>query len=340
MKQTMEDLMEMQQWSLDRKIRVSQTRILEWGLKFDWEVYVSFSGGKDSCVLADLVARVWKAQSVDKPLPLVFLDTGMEYLDVLKHLDRFKEYLETKYEIEVELVRVRSKSNTHQVYKEIGYPILSKKIARQLRDLSNPRESNYNSRKLYVTGLKTDGTRSKSFKMAEKWQKLFNVDKENYTVDLPFKVSEQCCNHFKKDPLKEYEQETGKRTLVGTMADDSQSRRQSWLVTGCNNFSSANGQSKPISFWLQQDILQFIKDEDIPISKVYGDIIKTEDELLETTGEHNTGCKFCMFGIHMEKGETRFERLKELEPKSYEYAMREENGLGMKKILEFLDIKH
>ena len=50
MKQTMDDLLEMQKWDMDRKIRVSQTRILEWCLEYDWEVYVSFSGGKDSCV--------------------------------------------------------------------------------------------------------------------------------------------------------------------------------------------------------------------------------------------------------------------------------------------------
>lgn len=339
MKQTMDDLLEMQKWNMGRKIRVSQTRILEWCLEYDWEVYVSFSGGKDSCVLADLVARVWKSHGVKKPLPLVFSDTGMEYIDIIKHLDTFKRYLEDTHNIEVELVKVRSKENTHKVYKEIGYPILSKKIARQLRDLSNPKDTNYNSRRLYITGIKTDGTKSKSFRLAEKWQKLFDVDKENYTVDLPFKVSEQCCNYFKKDPLKGYEQETNKKTFVGTMADDSQARRQSWLVTGCNNFSSKNGQSKPISFWLEQDVLTYIRDFKIPISRVYGDIVENEDELLETTGEHNTGCKYCMFGVHMEKGETRFERLKKLEPNSYDYAMRDEKGLGMGKVLDFLGIR-
>ena len=38
------------------KIQVSQTRILEWYKAWDGKVYVSFSGGKDSTVLADLAA--------------------------------------------------------------------------------------------------------------------------------------------------------------------------------------------------------------------------------------------------------------------------------------------
>lgn len=51
----------MQAWDLQKKIQVSQTRILEWHKVWNGQVYVSFSGGKDSTVLADLAARVCKA---------------------------------------------------------------------------------------------------------------------------------------------------------------------------------------------------------------------------------------------------------------------------------------
>ena len=56
-KYTIEDLKIMQSWSLQRKIQVTQTRIIEWYQKNDGKVYVSFSGGKDSTVLLDLVRR-------------------------------------------------------------------------------------------------------------------------------------------------------------------------------------------------------------------------------------------------------------------------------------------
>ena len=48
----------MQGWSLERKIRVAQTRIMEWYMRYDGQVFISFSGGKDSTVLLDLARRV------------------------------------------------------------------------------------------------------------------------------------------------------------------------------------------------------------------------------------------------------------------------------------------
>lgn len=50
-KHTREDLKVMQGWDLQRKIQVTQTRILEWYLRYGGMVYISFSGGKDSTVL-------------------------------------------------------------------------------------------------------------------------------------------------------------------------------------------------------------------------------------------------------------------------------------------------
>lgn len=45
---TNEDLKTMQAWSLDRKIMVTQTRLIEWYNHYEGKVYISFSGGKDS----------------------------------------------------------------------------------------------------------------------------------------------------------------------------------------------------------------------------------------------------------------------------------------------------
>ena len=42
---------------------------------------------------------------------------------------------------------------------------------------------------------------------------------------------------------------------------------------------------------------------------------------LKTTGCNRTGCMFCLYGAHLEKGKSRFERLKETHPKIYEYCI-------------------
>lgn len=58
----------MQSLSLEAKINMSLTRIRGWYEEFWGEVYVSFSGGKDSTVLLDLVRRWYP--SVEAVLPV------------------------------------------------------------------------------------------------------------------------------------------------------------------------------------------------------------------------------------------------------------------------------
>ena len=52
-KHTLSDLRQMQSLPLEAKIRMTERRITEWYEAFDGNVYVSFSGGKDSTVLLD-----------------------------------------------------------------------------------------------------------------------------------------------------------------------------------------------------------------------------------------------------------------------------------------------
>ena len=56
---TRQDLSVMQAWPLKRKIRVTQAKIIEWYHHYGGKVAVSFSGGKDSTVLLDLVRRAF-----------------------------------------------------------------------------------------------------------------------------------------------------------------------------------------------------------------------------------------------------------------------------------------
>ena len=56
---TRQDLSVMQAWPLERKIRVTQAKIIEWYHHYGGKVAVSFSGGKDSTVLLDLTRRAF-----------------------------------------------------------------------------------------------------------------------------------------------------------------------------------------------------------------------------------------------------------------------------------------
>lgn len=71
---TREELKMLQALPLDVKIRKTQQRIREWVEHYGEDgVYVSFSGGKDSTVLLDIVRKMYPE------IEAVFVNTGLEY---------------------------------------------------------------------------------------------------------------------------------------------------------------------------------------------------------------------------------------------------------------------
>lgn len=50
-------------------------------------------------------------------------------------------------------------------------------------------------------------------------------------------------------------------------------------------------------------------------------MILNDKGIYETTGVDRTGCCYCAFGMHLEKGESRFEKLKKTHPKQYDYSI-------------------
>lgn len=308
---TSDDLKIMQSWSLDRKIQVSQTRILEW-INYYGEnnVYVSFSGGKDSTVLLDLCRRICPF------IPAVFVDTGLEYPEI-------KQFVKSKENV----IILTPEMNFRQVINLYGYPVVSKKVARMIYDCQNVTDKNKVTVNLYKTGLKKDGSVSKYFKLPNKYIKL---------IDSSFRVSHKCCDIMKKNPLHKYEKQTHKKAIVGTMCSESFSRTQGWFKTGCNAFNSSYPKSMPLSFWTESDILEYIHRFNLPYCSVYGDIVFSDGKY-STTGEKRTGCMFCMFGIQLEKSPNRFERMKESHPSIYNYCI---NNLGCGSILDFLNIPY
>ena len=145
---------------------------------------------------------------------------------------------------------------------------------------------------------------------------------------------------MKKRPMKKYSKETGRVPIIATMANESRSRRATWLRMGCNAFSGKKPSSQPMSFWTEEDVLEYLYTYQVPYASVYGEIVRTDGGGWTTTGEKRTGCVFCAFGAHLEKAPNRFQRLKITHPKLWDYCMRpwEEHGLGMRQVLEYIGI--
>ena len=149
-------------------------------------------------------------------------------------------------------------------------------------------------------------------------------------------ISHYCCQKMKKEPSHHYYTKKKVRPYLGTLAEESRVRMQAWIRHGCNSFEGYKASSQPLSFWTEQNILEYILRYGLKIASVYGDIVTTDSDgneydqssllisgcgKLKCTGCQRTGCIFCGFGFHLEKGETRFQRLARTHPKQYEYSI-------------------
>ena len=104
-------LHQLQALPLDAKILMTQQRIREWYNHFNGDVYISFSGGKDSTVLTHLV------HSMYPDVPLVFANTGLEYPEI----QAFAKKMGAEF--------IRPKMSFSEVISAYGYPIISKEVA-------------------------------------------------------------------------------------------------------------------------------------------------------------------------------------------------------------------
>lgn len=352
------DLKQMQSLPLESKIIMTQQRIRQWYDHWDGEVYVSFSGGKDSTVLKHIVDNMSGVYDV----PAVFVNTGLEYPEIQRFV---KDIKAGKWDcFNPDVVILRPEMRFDEVIKKYGYPVVSKSVSRTIHyaklNISQGKESTIYIQQLKGEALDHQGRVS-----------LYNKKKWAYLLDAPFNTHNACCDVMKKRPIHTYEKETGRKPIVGTLAAESMNRYSNWVRYGCNAFDGGKPRSAPLSFWTEQDVLHYIKKFNVPYCSVYGDIhVKqpkdTEEgqvnlidylgcyepeDTLETTGCDRTGCIFCMFGCHLEKEPNRFQRLKETHPRQYEYCIGggemvdgkwqpNKQGLGLGYVLDYIGVKY
>lgn len=342
------DLKQMQSIPLDGKIRMTKERIRQWYEHWDGMVYVSFSGGKDSTVLKHIV------DSLYDDVPAMFVNTGLEYPEIQKFVRDVKAGKWDCFNSDIEIIRPQMRFD--EVIKKYGYPVISKEVAQAVHEVRR-------SLSRGTTGTIREKRLRGELKDAHGNPNMYNQSKYEYLLYADFNISHMCCDVMKKAPAKSYEKESGRKAIIGTLAEESLLRKQAWIKNGCNAFQSKRPKSQPLSFWTEQDILRYIKEYNVPYCPVYGEIVYTDadgfeygqtltgDGKLKTTGCDRTGCIFCGFGCHLEKEPNRFQRLKQTHPKQYEYCINggemvngkwqpNEKGLGLGKVLDYIGVKY
>ncbi|MCP4392754.1 MAG: phosphoadenosine phosphosulfate reductase family protein, partial [Alphaproteobacteria bacterium] len=301
------------------KLHLTKQRIKDWFEHWDGEVGLSYSGGKDSHVLLEII------QSMGKPYSDIahcFSNTGLEMPEILKHVRKQKDR-------GVNIVEIKPKKTYQEVWKTEGIPLISKKSAKAIRTLkAGKTEKNKNVFKLYDEGITSTGKSSPRWKLAKKWRGLVTSD---------IKISEKCCDHLKKEPIKRFEKESGLKQITGMMASEGGSRA---FMTQCNAFDAKRPTSSPMLFWTEEDVWQFIETYNIEICEVYysrtyvdGEMIACDSPFVDLPscedvdtgstldGEKRTGCMFCAFGAHLEQGSKRFQRMSVRHPRQHAIVM-------------------
>lgn len=259
---------------------------------------MSFSGGKDSTVLLHIARQLYP------DIPAVFSNTGLEYPEI-------QRFVKTLDNVEIVVPKMRF----DEVISTYGYPLISKEVSQRIFEARMYKNGNA-SRKRFAE--KSDA------------RKQYDLSKWIPLSQAPIKISHLCCKKMKKEPMR------GKKAIVATMAEESRLRKSNWIRYGCNEFDSKDPKSQPMSFWTEQDTLTYIVKYGIHIASVYGDIVSVGTDgnnypavdvagnvqrNLKCSGCQRTGCIFCAFGAHLEKGETRFQRLAKTHPRQYEYCI-------------------
>ena len=233
---TSEQLKERQAMSLKDKIDTSAERIEKWYDYYKGNIYVAFSGGKDSTVLLHLV------RSIFPEIPAVFSDTGLEYPEI-------RNFVKTIDNV----VWLKPKISFVEVIEKYGYPVISKNQSLYIYEYRNTKSEK-------LRDLRLNGSYKGNFKISEKWK---------FLIDAPFKISNKCCYHLKKSPMQRYERKTDKKPIIGTMAEEGFRRRTDYMKYGCNAFRKNNPSSAPLAFWTEKDVWNYIHHYKIPYSSIY-----------------------------------------------------------------------
>lgn len=334
------ELKQMQSLSLNAKIQMTRVRIKAWIDEYGEDgVYVSFSGGKDSTVLLDIVRK-------DYPnVKAVFIDTGLEYPEI-------RQFVKTFENVEI----IKPAMNFREVLLKYGYPIIGKEVSNVVEECIRLKDSKTKTTRMQrLSGTLKDNNGNPS---------IYNMPQWKFLLRSPFKISDKCCDVMKKSPAHKYDKINNAKPIIAQMAVESRLRQRRWVQHGCNAWDLKDPQSNPMSFWTENDVLEYIHKYHLPIAEPYGEVIVkgTEDGQISvqdylndyrdcqfcTTGCKRTGCCFCGFGINHDQ--ERFSLLAEQEPKICDYVMRggefndnglwepSNNGLGFWFVLEWLNV--
>lgn len=247
----------------DRLAKIRDT-IKQYGAN---EFAISYSGGKDSCVVDFLVDMALPGNDI----PRVYIDTGIEW-------DAMRQFVLGRCTIDRRVMMITPGQNIRKMLNEEGYPFKSKEHSLYV-DIASRNGPDCKTAQRY---LNPDPSRKK-YGCPE----LF---KYQITEGAPFKISNKCCDHLKKKPLIEALRLLGRSIYItGLMPSEGGLRSQ----TGCLS-KDRNGKVKmfnPLAVVTKSWEEWFIKKYGVRLCELY----------YPPYNFKRTGCKGCPYNQYLQK---------------------------------------
>lgn len=251
-------------------------------------ILVSFSGGKDSTVLLNLIKELGL---IDK-CRVVFFDTGMEYEATYNFIKMFNN-----------VEWVKPKKPLPLIKRDYGIPFYSKYVSDMLERLQKHNFDFKNDTfKEYDELIKKYPKCSGGLKWLCRKNIVLNCPKKlkQKLPELNFKITSKCCWYLKKDLAHKYNKENNiDLVLTGIRRDEGGIRamnyKKCYFTTKENTYYYL-----PLLNWTDEDVDKYIKDNDVILSLCY-----------TLYGLKRTGCVGCPFSKEWEQER---EILKKYEP--------------------------
>lgn len=262
------------------------------------KIYLSFSGGKDSTVLAEVI----KMADLPEKIPFVFANTRIEMDATYKFI---KEY---DYE---NLIIVKPRKPFGQVLKEYGKPAISKNKSEMLRtyqkNITDP--LGFYRSTVLITGEKI----TKGFVKTGKKSRYALAEKHFHFLhpNLGYSIANKCCSYMKKYPFEDFSNEHDMNgTFTGVRVAEGGARATAYK--SCVQIKKRKGKefymSMPLFDWSDEIVEEFIKKYNVKLSDAY-----------EVYGCDRTGCVGCPYGRNIDK---ELEMVYKHEPNRYKAAIK------------------
>ena len=201
--------------------------------------FLAYSGGKDSHFLYWFI----KEYLHDTEIEIVAVNTYMEHDDIRKRIYKYADRV------------LLPKMKPFEIKEKYGSPCFSK-----FQDEMISR---------YQNGSRTENT----MKVINGENIKFNLNKKAREMTLNgtlHKVSNKCCKVIKKDTVKEYCKQSGKKTILGVMQSESMIRNSKYKTC-----FTKEGTFTPIHDMSDEMMDKVYKKYNIELPPIYSEITRT-----------------------------------------------------------------